>query len=51
MKNLIKVCLALAAFFASFCTFICVLERLSSKLSMTPEEEPAVDKIQFNLDV
>lgn len=51
MKNLIKVCLALAAFFASFCTFICVLQHLSSKLTLATEEEPKLDKIQFDLDL
>ena len=44
--------LAMAAFFASLCAFVCVLERLSSRLNLTAdaEEEPKVEKIQFDLD-
>ena len=44
--------LAMAAFFASLCAFVCVLERLTSRLNLTAdaEEEPKVEKIQFDLD-
>ena len=52
MKRFIKVLLAMAAFFASLCAFVCVLERLCSRLNLTaePEEDPKVEKIQFDLD-
>ena len=52
MKRFIKFLLAMAAFFASLCAFVCVLERLSSRLNLTAdaEEEPKVEKIQFDVD-
>ena len=52
MKRFIKFLLAMAAFFASLCAFVCVLERLSSRLNLTAdaEEDPKVEKIQFDLD-
>ena len=52
MKRFIKFLLAMAAFFASLCAFVCVLERLCSRLNLTaePEEDPKVEKIQFYLE-
>lgn len=52
MKHFIKFLLALAAFFASLCAFVCVLERLGSRLNLTSEPEDArkVEKIQFDLE-
>lgn len=50
MKNFVKVLMAMAAFFASLCAFICVLEHLCSRLSLLPEEEPKVEKIQFDVE-
>lgn len=52
MKRFIKLLLAMTAFFASLCAFVCVLERLCSRLNLTAdtEDEPKVEKIQFDLD-
>ena len=52
MKRFIKFLLAKKAAIASLCAFVCVLERLSSRLNLTAdaEEEPKVEKIQFDLD-
>ena len=52
MKRFIKFLLAMAAFFASLCAFVCVLERLSSRMNLTAdaEYEPKVEKILFYLD-
>lgn len=50
MKHLIRIIIALAAIFATFCAFLAVMEHISSRMSFTTEETPSDSKIQFDMD-
>ena len=50
MKHLIRFILGLATIFAAFCTFLAVMEHLSSRMSFVTEETPSDNKIQFEMD-
>lgn len=51
MKHLIRFTVALAALIASLCAFICVLERMCTRMTLSPEEPEKVEKIQFDLEI